>query len=614
MAIAAPPAADASDYDGKRPLRLLMLGRISRIKGQDLLIEALTLLPKAIAQRLDVRIVGDSFQNDAVREAALRKAVTAAGLDSIVRFEPFQADTAPLYRWADVVAVPSRLPESLGRVAIEAMAHCRPPLVARIGGLTEIVEDGVTGWVVPPNDADALERTIGAIVTRPDAWRGYGTAARGRFEKTFAARNIARQFQAVVRARFGADARSACSQRPRLGVISPMPRDIIQLGRNFLLSLGGEGLQSGFHFVLSLILIRLLSPHDFGIFAIAFVLGGISLTYGNALVSIPAAVSHSATQESRCGRFSGSGVRLDRADDLGGHRHYRHGRPVACRRAVGGSDCGRHVRRPVDAAQSRAQRDVCTSRNGGRYAVGLQLFDDGVLLVGGVLGLLPDLPQLTGVLLALTGANIVAIFVALRALGRRVRISLRASVWHRYRAIWSDVAWSLFGTTTWNVQGQALMFLVAAIVGPAAYAPLAAGAVLFTPLRPAIAAFINVFRPDFAAALARGQLYRLRLTMYSIAALIIFCCVGVGGTIWLGWPLLDTYIFGGKFGGASMPLIVALSGLCGSNLFYLQRSARTHSGCRSIQTSCACDHIRRDCRSHVRFDPACRHIGCMVLA
>jgi glycosyltransferase involved in cell wall biosynthesis len=203
--IAAPPSADASDYDGTRRLRLLMLGRISRIKGQDLLIEALALLPKAIAQRLEVRIVGDSFQNDAVREAALRKAVTTAGLDSVVRFEPFQTDTAPLYCWADVVAVPSRLPESLGRVAIEAMAHCRPPLVARIGGLSEIVEDGVTGWVVPPNDVDALARTIAAIVTNPDVWRGYGTAARGRFERTFAAHNIARQFEAVVRARFGED-------------------------------------------------------------------------------------------------------------------------------------------------------------------------------------------------------------------------------------------------------------------------------------------------------------------------------------------------------------------------------------------------------------------------
>lgn len=202
--IAAPASAHAADYDGARPLRLLMLGRISRIKGQDLLIEALALLPKAIAQRLEVRIVGDSFQNDAAREAALRVAVMAAGLDTIVRFEPFQEDTAPLYRWADIVAVPSRLPESLGRVAIEAMSHCRPPLVARLGGLTEIVEDGVTGWVVPPNDAGALARTIGAIVSEPEAWRGYGRAARSRFETTFEARGITRQLQAIVRARFAA--------------------------------------------------------------------------------------------------------------------------------------------------------------------------------------------------------------------------------------------------------------------------------------------------------------------------------------------------------------------------------------------------------------------------
>src|SRR4029077_7417002 len=153
--IAAPASVAASNYDGTRPLRLLMLGRISRIKGQDLLIEAFAKLPPEIGRRLEVRIVGDSFQNDVARETALREAVSAGGLDAVVRFEAFREDTAALYRWADVVAVPSRLPESLGRVAIEAMAHGRPPLVARIGGLPEIVEDGITGWVVPPNDVNA---------------------------------------------------------------------------------------------------------------------------------------------------------------------------------------------------------------------------------------------------------------------------------------------------------------------------------------------------------------------------------------------------------------------------------------------------------------------------
>ena len=198
--IAVPDAA-ASGYDGTRPLRLLMLGRINRIKGQDLLIDALALLPREIAQRLDVRIVGETFENDRVREEALHTAVRDAALGTIVRFEPFQADPAPLYRWADIVAVPSRLPEALGRVAIEAMAHRRPPLVARIGGLPEVVEAGVSGWIVAPNDIGALARTLAEIVTKPEEWKEYGAAARTRFEATFAAPAIARQLQGVVRAR-----------------------------------------------------------------------------------------------------------------------------------------------------------------------------------------------------------------------------------------------------------------------------------------------------------------------------------------------------------------------------------------------------------------------------
>jgi O-antigen/teichoic acid export membrane protein len=55
--------------------------------------------------------------------------------------------------------------------------------------------------------------------------------------------------------------------------------------------------------------------------------------------------------------------------------------------------------------------------------------------------------------------------------------------------------------------------------------------------------------------------------MFSITVLIFLACVAVGGAIWLGWPLLETYLFAGKFGGAPMPLIVALSGIAAATYF-----------------------------------------------
>ena len=350
-------------------------------------------------------------------------------------------------------------------------------------------------------------------------------------------------------------------------MISRIPHDIVRLGRNFLLSLGGEGLQSGFHFVLNLVLIRVLSPHDFGVFAIAFVLGGLSLTYGNALVTTPAAVIIPRLKSMRTADFQevifgsvalaiSAGIAIVVAAGL----WFATGQMMEG--IAGGAFSGwwtlrNHVRCVMFARHAIAAATMSDFS----YAM------SGIVLVSGVLLLPSELPRLTGVLLALAAANIVAIFVALRAPGRHARVSFRRSIWRRYRAIWHDVAWSLFGTTTWAIQGQGLMFLVAAIVGPAAYAPLAVGVVLFTPLRPAISAFINVFRPDFGTSLARGQLGRLRLMMLSVTAAIALSCIAVGGAIWLGWPLLETYLFAGKFDDAPMPLIVALSGIAAATYF-----------------------------------------------
>ncbi len=201
-----PPSPAPLTYDGNRPLRILLLGRINRVKGQEVLLEALARLPAALRDRVRVRMAGGAFENPA-REAALAAAIEQAGLAAHVTLEPFAPDPTPLYQWADIVAVPSRLPESLGRVAIEAMAHGRPALASRIGGLAETVEPGVSGWLVPPGDAVALAHEIETILLAPDAWRCFPQAARARYEALFSA-HAARQAIASFVAETVASARA----------------------------------------------------------------------------------------------------------------------------------------------------------------------------------------------------------------------------------------------------------------------------------------------------------------------------------------------------------------------------------------------------------------------
>ncbi len=57
-------------------------------------------------------------------------------------------------------------------------------------------------------------------------------------------------------------------------------------------------------------------------------------------------------------------------------------------------------------------------------------------------------------------------------------------------------------------------------------------------MRPAMSAVVNVFRPEFAAALAAKQYRRARLTLYALCGIIALSCTAAGAIIWLGWPLL----------------------------------------------------------------------------
>lgn len=148
-------------------------GRLHSWKGQQVTIAALHQLPADA----HAWIVGAPLFGEHAFADELRALVARSGLGARVHFLGFRSDVPALMRAADVIVHASTLPEPFGRVIVEGMLARRPVIATAAGGVREIVEDGVTGVLVPPNDAFALAGAIRAL--RDDPARAASIAAAG---------------------------------------------------------------------------------------------------------------------------------------------------------------------------------------------------------------------------------------------------------------------------------------------------------------------------------------------------------------------------------------------------------------------------------------------------
>ncbi len=154
--------------DRSGPL-LLFVGRIQPLKGADVAVRALAALrPSGVHDARLVIVGGPSGPHGEEELAALHDQVASLGLRSQVTFTPPQPHEllSTYYRAADCCVVPSRS-ESFGLVALEASACGVPVVAAAVGGLTTLVSEGRTGYLVEPDDADAFAKRVAEIVTDP---------------------------------------------------------------------------------------------------------------------------------------------------------------------------------------------------------------------------------------------------------------------------------------------------------------------------------------------------------------------------------------------------------------------------------------------------------------
>jgi glycosyltransferase involved in cell wall biosynthesis len=167
--------APRSRHDRPVP-RLIAVGRLKAPKDFLTLVRALAALPEGSFEAL---IVGDG-PDRAELEAEIRR----LGLEGRVELAGERTDVPELLAASDVFVLSSGS-EGLPVSVLEGMAAELPVVASAVGGLDELVDDGVTGILVPPGDEGAFAQALGRLVEQPDLRRELGAAGRARAEAKF---------------------------------------------------------------------------------------------------------------------------------------------------------------------------------------------------------------------------------------------------------------------------------------------------------------------------------------------------------------------------------------------------------------------------------------------
>lgn len=155
-------------------------GRAHHYKGIDTLIRAAARLKEINGVETDIAYCGDGPALEEFKATAA--ALGLEGFHCLGR----RSDVPDLLGTATVAVIPSRWAEAFGLAVVEAMAAGIPLVATAVGGIPELVDEGVTGLLVPPNDPEALARAINRLLHDPDTRATMGAAGRAEAHRRFA--------------------------------------------------------------------------------------------------------------------------------------------------------------------------------------------------------------------------------------------------------------------------------------------------------------------------------------------------------------------------------------------------------------------------------------------
>ncbi len=180
-----------------------IVGQISSLfptKGHGVLLEAAPAILRA--QPNTAFLMVGFVRRDVTYRARLEARARELGIADRIRIVSYPGPIGDVWNVIDVQAHPSML-DSLPNAIIEGMALAKPAVVTSVGGIPTLVEDGVTGLVVPPGDADALARGLIRLLADEPYARGLARAARARYERGYTPEHMTRRIERAFLAAAG---------------------------------------------------------------------------------------------------------------------------------------------------------------------------------------------------------------------------------------------------------------------------------------------------------------------------------------------------------------------------------------------------------------------------
>ena len=172
-----------------------LVGRLSPWKGQHIFLEAAALVQKQFPEAR-FQIIGSAMFGEEEYEAQVREQCKTLGLSHCVEFTGFRTDVPDLIRQLDVLVHASTIGEPFGQVVVEGMIAGKPVVATNGGGVPEIVQDGVTGWLAPMGESAPMAEAIVKLLENPEMAAKMGAAGQQRVMDHFSIELTARRVEA----------------------------------------------------------------------------------------------------------------------------------------------------------------------------------------------------------------------------------------------------------------------------------------------------------------------------------------------------------------------------------------------------------------------------------